>query len=199
VNANVRKEAAVWCAKLAEDRAKDSWSIRFTQVEIDATEPTKLAWRAFQAIKAKLGDAAPNTPPRAVWLLAEKLLLDGWPMTPRVPSSRMPPIAKVPKIAAKAKPAPLPSPPPVPTIHTTHEPMNPEKEITTMAKKQTRRSISLSGKTFDRIQSFAENKNISMSQLAEVALLHMMDEPCFVIDQLIERKLSERSEREVQA
>jgi hypothetical protein len=44
-----------------------------------------------------------------------------------------------------------------------------------MAKKQTRRSISVSRKVYERAKTFANEKNMPLSQLTEAALTHALE------------------------
>lgn len=44
-----------------------------------------------------------------------------------------------------------------------------------MAKKQTRRSISVSRTVYERAKTFAETKGVPLSQLTEVALAHAVE------------------------
>ncbi len=44
-----------------------------------------------------------------------------------------------------------------------------------MAKKQTRRSISVSKKTYERAKEFATTQGVSLSQLTEIALAYAFD------------------------
>lgn len=44
-----------------------------------------------------------------------------------------------------------------------------------MAKKQTRRSISVSHQTYERAKEFADTKGVSLSELTELALRHAVE------------------------
>lgn len=147
----IRAEAVAWCERLAYDRAQASWSIRFTQREIDATHATKLAWQAHCVVRDRLGR---DTARQLLWTEAAKLLRAGWGSSPKGPKA---PRAETPK----SLPKPVPPPP-------LEEPIR-------MAKKQTRRSISVSKATYERAGAFAKSKGISLSQLTETALVHALE------------------------
>jgi post-segregation antitoxin (ccd killing protein) len=49
------------------------------------------------------------------------------------------------------------------------------KEKAGMAKKQTRRTISVSRRAYDRARAFAAEKGVSLSQLTETALAHAIE------------------------
>jgi len=158
----LRDEAAAWCARLARDRAQPAWSIRLTRADIAASAATQVAWRAYCEVKEWL---AKDTAPRDLWAAAEALLREERddPPPPEPPPESPPP---------RAKPAP-PEPPPKP-LKKTQGPQR-EKERSSMAKKQTRRSISVSKKTYDRARAFADDKGVSLSQLTEAALAHAIE------------------------
>lgn len=148
----LRAEAAAWCARLASDRAQPAWSIRLTRTDIAASAATQVAWRAYCEVKEWL---AKDTAPRDLWAAAEALLREGRDDPP-------PP-------TPQTKPT-QPAPPP----KKTQGPQR-EKERSDMAKKQTRRSISVSKKTYDRARAFADDKGVSLSQLTEAALAHAIE------------------------
>jgi hypothetical protein len=52
---------------------------------------------------------------------------------------------------------------------------HPRRREQPVAKKQTRRSISVSKATYERAKAFAEQKGVSLSQLTEVALAHCVE------------------------
>lgn len=160
---DLHDEAAGWCARLAHDRSKASWSIRFTHADIESSPATQLAWKAHCAVKERLGR---ETPPQILWTKAEALLRSGWGRPQDKPPKPLP--------TTTAKPIPIPTkPPPTKPLPTT--PTKTKKDQPSMAKKQTRRSISVSRKIFERAKTFAAAKGVSLSQLTEVALLHAIE------------------------
>jgi hypothetical protein len=88
-----------------------------------------------------------ETPPQVLWAEAEALLRSGWG-------------SHVILTAPKAKPTTTPTR---------------AEEQTDMAKKQTRRTISVSRAMYDRAKTFSTEKGISLSQLTEVALEHALE------------------------
>lgn len=160
ITPTLRAEAAAWCARLSRDRAQPAWSIRFTRADIEASAATQIAWRAYCEVKGWL---AKDTAPRDLWAAAEALLRE-------IHDDPPPPPTRPP---APPKPAPPPKPIPPPPKKT-QGPAR-EKERSRMAKKQTRRSISVSKKMYDQARAFADAKGVSLSQLTETALAHAIE------------------------
>lgn len=146
--------AITWCDRLAQDRGQVAWSIRLTREVIAASLATRLAWQTYlvarQHIKEVSGEL--DVPPRVAWAEAAKQLRS------RRPQSRQP----------KPQPPPPPKPPKPPAVTATREDRR-------MAKKQTRRSISVSKKTYDQARAFADDQGLSLSQLTETALQRVFD------------------------
>ena len=162
ISADLRAEASLWCQKLARDRAQSGWSIRFTQDVIDSCPATKLAWRAHVVVRDRLGQA---TPPQALWAEAEALLRGGW--APPIAGTPAPmhaaPVMISKKGSAKKTWAPDEA------VRSSAERSARRKEAV-MAKKQSRRTISISRAAFERAKAFAKQRGVPLSQLAETAL-----------------------------
>jgi hypothetical protein len=151
---DLRDEAAEWCAVLAYDRGQPAWSIRLTNAEIESSQATQVAWRAYCAAKERLGRDAP---PQILWAEAEASLRTGW--TDRTPE------VKIPVPIRDQKPTP-----------TRDKLRVKKKEQRRMAKKQSRRSISVSRKAYERAKAFAAEKGVSLAQLTEAALAHAIEQ-----------------------
>lgn len=173
ISRDLHDEAAEWCARLAHDRSKSSWSIRFTHADIESSLATQLAWKAHCVIKEQLGR---ETPPQILWTKAEELLRGGWGRQPKKTPAKTTALPKLPP-----PPKPPPSAPPKPTLMTKPPPKKTpkkkkkKKEQNAMAKKQTRRSISVSQKLYARAKTFAAEKGVALSQLTEAALAHAIE------------------------
>ena len=155
----VRQEAIDWCARLARDRAQPAWSIRFTRDDIESSPATQLAWRTHLAVKNRLGRDAP---PSAIWAEAERQLRATMPTKPAHAIPKPPSMPTRPRRPRSTRP-PQPSR------------IIAKKERQPVAKKQTRRTISVSKTTYERAKAFAETKGVSLSQLTEVALAHAVE------------------------
>jgi hypothetical protein len=158
----VRQEAIAWCARLARDRAQPAWSIRFTRDDIESSPSTQLAWRTHLAVKEQLGRDAP---PHAIWAEAERRLRAAMPPPRPAPAQARPRPPSVPATPRSPRP---PRPPRPPRIAA-------KKEKQPVAKKQTRRSISVSRTVYERAKTFAETKGVPLSQLTAVALAHAVE------------------------